>query len=77
MARNNDEYPFQARCNGKYGKRMKTPLGAVKKVIKDFEGPTRVEVYERGELLVTIHGDGEQGVIMETKSMFARNRLRG
>lgn len=75
--KNDADYPFQACVNGKHGERMKTPLGAVKQVVKGFEGPTRVEIYERGTLLATVHGDGEQGVIDETKRLLADARRRG
>ena len=76
MTKKDSEYPFQARTNGKHGERMKTPLEAVKKVVKDFEGPVRVELYERGSLLATIHGNGEEGVVEETKRLFASNKRR-
>lgn len=66
---------FFAKIGVQIGPARKTALGAVKAIVKTAqpEGPVRVEIYENGSLLATIHGND---VVKETTALFARNRRR-
>lgn len=69
---------FFAQIGVQIGPARKTALGAVKTIIKTVqpEGPVRVEIYEDGSLLATVHGSDGPDAVKETAALFARNRRR-